>query len=146
MPQAFDWAYYRKARGGSLEGLRFPTREEMENMGWQAIAAGANGLLFYAFHDVLRDDPAKADARWADVKKVALAIKAHEATLLAADGPVPEIVGETETLVARAYNEKGRIKLLVVNADRKPQTANLTVGAKPIKVALKAMESKWLEL
>jgi len=114
-------------------------------MGWQAIAAGANGLMFYAFHDVLRDDPDKADERWEDVKKMARSIQAHEATLLAADGPVPEIVGETETIVARAYNEKGRIKLLVVNASHEKQTADLTVGGAKVKVGLKPLEARWIE-
>ncbi len=144
--QAFDWTYYRKKRGASLDGLRFPTREEMENMGWQAIAAGANGLLFYAFHDVFRNDPGKAVERWNDVKYVARAIRSRESTLLAADGPVPAISGETETIAARAYNEKGRIKLLVVNAAREAQSASLDVGVKSVKISLAPMEAKWLEL
>ena len=145
VPQMFDWAYYRRKSGGSLEGLRFPTREEMENMAWQAVACGANGLLFYSFHDVFRDDPAKSGERWEDVKKVALAIKAHESTLLAV-GPVPEISGETGTLSARAYNDGGRIRLLVVNASRKGCTADLKVGKKRVKVELNPLESRWLEV
>lgn len=143
VPQMFDWTYYRRKSGGSLAGLRFPTREEMENMAWQAIAGGANGLLFYSFHDVMRDDPSKAEARWEDVKKVALAIKAHESTLLSAF-PAPEIAGETETIVARAYNEGGRIKMLVVNASREGQTAGLKVGGASINVGLKPLEAKWV--
>lgn len=145
VPQMFDWAYYRRKSGGSLEGLRFPTREEMENMAWQAIACGANGLLFYSFHDVFRDDPAKSGERWEDVKKVALAIKAHESTLLAV-GPVPEISGETGTLSARAYNDGGRIRLLIVNASRNGCTADLKVGKKRVNVELKPLESRWLKV
>ena len=145
VPQMFDWAYYRRKSGGSLEGLRFPTREEMENMAWQAVASGANGLLFYSFHDVFRDDPSKADERWEDVKKVALAIKAHEATLLCV-GDVPVISGETDTIAARAYSDNEKLKVLVVNAARKAQKANLFVGKKSLKVELAPMESKWIDL
>jgi hypothetical protein len=145
VPQMFDWSYYRKKNGGSLEGLRFPTREEMENMAWQAIACGANGLLFYSFHDVFRNDPSKADERWEDVKKVARAIRAHESTLLEI-GPVPEITGQTDTIAARAYNGKDGLKLLVVNAARKAEKASLKIGDTPVVVELKALEARWLKI
>jgi hypothetical protein len=59
---------------------------------------------------------------------------------------VPEILGKTDTLAARAYNENGQIKVLVVNASREAANANLTVGGKPIALRLASLESKWLNL
>ena len=128
VPQAFGWG---KSRGNSKEAERIPTAAEISNMAWQAIACGANGLLFYSFHDVMRDDPSKADERWEDVKKVALAVKAHEPTLLAA-GPVPEIAGETDTIAARVYNVNDALKVLVVNAARKAQKTALKIGERSV--------------
>jgi hypothetical protein len=117
----------------------------MENMAWQAIACGANGLLFYSFHDVFRDDPSKAHERWEDVKKVAGAIRAHESTLLEI-GPVPEIAGETDTISARVYNGKDGMKMLVVNAAREAQKVSLKIADRQVEVELKALEAKWLKV
>ena len=147
-PQTFDWTYYRKKRGGGdLSNLRFPTEEEIVNMTWQTIAAGANGIVYYSFHDVFRSDPVeKAGERWAIVVAAAKRIKKHEATLVAADGPVPAIKGETDTIGARAFNVHGEIRLLVVNGDRRPQTAELEVGRRKLSVPLRPLESKWIDV
>ena len=66
-----------------------PTREEIRSMTWQAVAAGANGIIYYYFADAYRRGTTKEESarRWADVCAVAREMKEKEPTLLSEPGP-----------------------------------------------------------
>ncbi|MBN2375662.1 MAG: hypothetical protein JXD22_04635 [Sedimentisphaerales bacterium] len=71
VPQAFDWSNYRTDEEDKQK-FRPPTREEMRSMAWQCIAEGANGLVFYSWHDLhRRKDPDTFAQRWSEIKTVA---------------------------------------------------------------------------
>lgn len=54
VPQAFMWAWDYGGEG-KRPALRFPTRLELSSMTWQQIAAGANGIFFYSYGQILHN-------------------------------------------------------------------------------------------
>jgi len=84
VPQAFSWANYQKLAEVKGEA-RAPTFDEMRTMAYQQIAGGANGLLFYSFHDVhtaMRKDPQDGARLWEEIKRLAREIKERESVWL----------------------------------------------------------------
>ena len=76
-PQAFGWGWLKRRE---TKGQRAPTQKEMANMGWQAIAGGANGLIFYAYQHLSEphDDPEDAfEPAWARTKAMAEEFKKY---------------------------------------------------------------------
>lgn len=138
VPQSFDWSHYAKNQyAAQAKGwkpppdMRMPTREEMRSMAWQAIAGGANGLVFYSYFDIMKRDRPKdvQDAQWADVVAVARGIKAHETILLAVSGPDVENV--PEGAVCRTWRTSdGKVHYIVCNTERKPLKSSIRIGGK----------------
>lgn len=52
VPQAMNWGWYRTPDTG--QSYRYPTEDELRNMTWQCVAAGANGIVYYCFHTMRR--------------------------------------------------------------------------------------------
>ena len=137
VPQAFDWATYAKAtyagQGKDWKkppDMRMPTREELRSMSWQAIAGGANGLIYFYFEDVRRRGATKEEneRRWADICAVAWEVKKHEAVLLAEPGPAVEEV--PEGMVCRTWRTAdGKVHYLVCNTERKPLKGRIRIGS-----------------
>ena len=136
VPQAFDWATYAKETyAGQGKGwkkppdMRMPTREEMRSMSWQAIAGGANGLIYFYFEDVRRRGATKEEneRRWADVCAVAREIKEKEPVLLAVPGPAVEEV--PEGVVCRTWKTgDGKVHLLACNTTRTAVSGTVRIG------------------
>ena len=140
-PQAFDWKDYSKWHG---EG--FPTREAMRNMGFQAIANGANGLVWYAYGAMKKNFRGKPDefrAHWADVVAVVKEIKEREPWLLS-DEIAPEVGGLKPGISARAFVRDGRRSLLLVNSGKEPAVGELTVGSERVSYDLSALGVEWI--
>ena len=116
VPQMFNWHWYgEKGVVDYKSTARLPTRREMANMTWQAIAAGANGICGYSFGSILRHgSKAERDKFWPDVCWVLREVKAMEDVLLADDIALP-VRNLPKTLVARAYRLDGVDHLLIVN-------------------------------
>lgn len=113
VPQMFDWAAYRK----DDPKARPPTFAEMRNMGWQCLANGANGLIWYSFFDVKAEPRGVSFAsRWADCCRVAEEIRRHEAILLAPKSRLLKPGALGPLVSARLYSLDGFDALLVVNA------------------------------
>lgn len=113
VPQMFDWAAYRK----DDPKARPPTFAEMRNMGWQCLANGANGLIWYSFFDVKAEPRGVSFAsRWADCCRVAEEIRRHEAILLAPKSRLLKPGALGPLVSARLYLLDGFDALLVVNA------------------------------
>ena len=126
VPQAFGWGWLKRKE---TKGQRAPTQKEMANMTWQAIAGGANGIVYYAFQHLYEkhDDPADAFApAWARTKAAAAEVKKYESVLLSGEEP-PQVIGATESVAVRAWRYDGDMYLLAVNCTTNAQTVTLTL-------------------
>ena len=117
VPQAFNWGWYRKKSPNPWH--RMPTREELGNMTWQGIAAGANGICFYAYHCVRDHLKGEAfDRAWGDIVTVGREVRRME-TVLTAD-PLPPPNPMPKGLMVRGWRQGGRDWYLIVNRHAKP--------------------------
>jgi hypothetical protein len=135
VPQIFNWANFPRAASSKGGELRPPTFDEIRNMAWQSIAAGANGLVFFTYEDLhaaqrrqKKGAPARADSesfavRWNVVKKVAAEIRQCREILLATGAvDLPTCQAAGASLFWRCYAYDNKTYLLVVNADDKRAT------------------------
>ena len=126
VPQSFNWRWYRK--GPDEPEFRFPTPEEFRSMTWQAIAAGANGLMYYSFGAMRRQfKPDEFAHHWTYVKAVVDEVAKHIPILLS-DGLPPTVEGATAAVPVRTWRNKDEVWLLAVNTLRKAQTVTLSVA------------------
>ena len=128
IPQAFNWAWYAP---GAKDCGRMPERDEIANMAWQSIAAGANGICFFSYWAISRRLKGAAyEKAWGDVCAVAREVKAMEGDLLAADMDWP---GGREAFAAgiacRAWRTDEAVCLLAVNRTRRPLKATIPLPA-----------------
>ena len=134
IPQAFGWGWLKRRE---TKGQRAPTQKEMANMGWQAMAGGANGLLFYAYQHLAEphDDPADAfEPAWARTKAMAEEFKKYIDVFLSID-PAPTVGCSNGAVAARTWRLNGDTYLLAVNCTTSAQTATLTLSEPAGKVA-----------
>ena len=124
VPQAYNWHWHpsRAVRYGA----HFPTRDEMANMNWQAVAAGANGLCLYSHHAMRRHfDVGGFDKAWRQVCETADEVRRMIPVLLS-DGDAPKVSGVPEDLLAvRTFLHEGQTWVLAVNRTTKPVKATL---------------------
>jgi hypothetical protein len=124
VPQAFDWANYRK--GEDPAKYRAPTYDEVRTMTYLALINGAKGLIYYSFFD-LRRDHLGFDARWRDVSRIGQEVRDLTPAILSVDPP-PAGVMVSGPRWAAMRNGK-RLWVLVTNPE--PQTV-------PMRLALPA--------
>ena len=138
VPQTFNWAHYRGANAKPEED-RWPTGEEMRSMAWQPVAAGANGLVFYAYYDIWAPSrkwtPELRKQKWSEVVAIAKEVKAKEKVLLSPPGP--RVERAPDGIVARTWRtDDGTVHVLVCNALREAVSGELVVGGKTLSVSL----------
>ena len=132
VPQAFNWAGYRKTPEEKAK-CRAPTEAELRSMCWQCIANGANGLVMYSFFDLeKRPNGEEFERRWAECCRVGEEIRAQFPVLLSAEGDGRQIVtgvghmkpdddwkGPKYPVSARGWVKDGAEYVLVVNGYEK---------------------------
>ena len=98
-------------------------------MFWQAIAAGANGLVPYAFHGMRKNlKGADYDKAMGDVKAVMASVKRREAIILS--DPGPSATADATNLLCRTWTTAdGETWLLLSNANRAKVTATVKLGS-----------------
>ena len=136
VPQAFNWASYRKKTEDKQKN-RTPTYEELRGMAWMNIAGGANGLIFYSWFDLWKMDKTVEEGgtalvrepfeqRWAELKKLGEEI-ADCFPILLGDEPTLNVTKSDESddeVVSRLFGANGSTWLLIVNTnDKETKTA-----------------------
>ena len=123
VPQAFSWTWFPLGR----EGDRMPTENEMRAMSWQMIACGANGLIYYAFHQMRRNCGEDFPRDWAAVKIVASEVARHADVLMSEPGPAVKSDVHESFLPVRTWRRGGEAFVLAVNATPKQVAAKAVV-------------------
>ena len=134
VPQAFGWNWLHRTTG---QDQLAPTRAQLANMTWQAVAGGANGLVFYAFHALMDTHSTCNNAdefTWKDLCGVVREVKRCEDIFLSDGSPV-EVAGAPEALAVRAWSHKGTDYVLVVNCTASRQAARLRLSRRFARVA-----------
>ena len=134
VPQAFGWNWLGRREAANR---RPPTVREMANMTWQAIAGGAQGIIYYSFHHLEEPHADPNDAfrpAWTRVKEAA-SEAARYLDVFLSDEPAPVVSGETEAIAARCWRTGDKTHFLVVNCTEAPQTADLTLSERFSAVA-----------
>ena len=113
--QAFDWTWDKR---WNYPSQRFPSREEISCMTWQAIANGANGVIYYAFHRLcMGAPPEKRDEYLQRVAAVGHEVRSQMETLLCEPGP--PVVSAPDGMVCRTWRKLGGgTVLLAANTTR----------------------------
>lgn len=127
VPQAFDWRWFRD--GLDDPEFRFPRPEEFRSMQWQAIAAGANGLMPYSF-SAMRKKLKRPDAfaaAWETVKASMTEIARFESVILG--DPAPAAVRKTSgDIGVRTWETDGARHLLVTSLVRGPRAYDIALA------------------
>ena len=118
IPQMFDWAWYSK--GGTP---KFPTLDEFRNMSYQCVAEGANGLVYYQFTHLIKEEETFARC-WPYVCAALREIAAAIPVFLLEPGPIPAS-RSSEDLLVRTWRDGESVWILAVNATRKPLSAEV---------------------
>lgn len=126
VPQAFE---------GHQPDSRMPTVEEMRSMSWQFIAAGANGLIYYTYGTLHRPtNKTPFDKAWADVCAAADEVRRYIPVMLSVEEP-PIVSSVPAAWGVRVWRKDGGVYLLLVNAQDKSDTAELTFSEDVAEVA-----------
>ena len=133
VPQSFSWNWMRNY--GHPEENRYPTYEELRSMAWQAIAAGANGLLWYSAHHIFKcSPPEELETNWWNLVKVAEEIKSYADVIMSEDVVV---ASSNPSIVVRAFRKDGVTWVLAANSAREPASGAVEVaGLRCDKVSL----------
>ena len=70
-------------------GCRTPSAKEERSMAWQAICRGANGIVYYSFFDIKRNDDVSFETEWGILSAVAAEIDKFAPVLLSDEGAAP---------------------------------------------------------
>ena len=127
VPQAFAWKWWiEKAEG---DAYRMPTKAEMRSMGWQMIANGANGVIYYCLGTMLvRMKPTEFEESWAGLCEISKEM-ARFIPVLLSDEDAPSVTGFAKGTSGRCWKKDGKTCLLVVNETREKIRTDLTLGA-----------------
>ncbi|MGD9497650.1 MAG: hypothetical protein AB7Y46_15220 [Armatimonadota bacterium] len=120
VPQAFNWGVY-----GNHADARPPTRDELRSMTWQCICEGADGLIYYSWFDLRKDQEYPFEQRWPEVRAVAQEVADLTPVLLSVE-PRPEVSVQANEAVhwtARALD--GTNWLILVNDSDQPASATV---------------------
>jgi len=136
VPQAIAWEWFRSYK--NPEGNRFPRYEELRSMTWQAIACGANGLLFYSAHHIFKySQPGEPSENWNSLVKVAEEVKSHLDVLLSDEIPSES---SSSDIVVRAFRKDGEVWMVVANCTRAEASATVAIaGVKRDTLTLPAL-------
>ena len=98
---------------------------------YQQIAGGANGLIFYSFHDVLRtrkEEPGKWQTYWDGVKRLAAEIAGYKDLWLSAEAGALAIAEPADAKISvRTWKKDGADCVLVSSGEGKEVALDLAL-------------------
>lgn len=134
VPQAHDWGNYRDAAEEKAK-TRAPTLDELRNMTYECLAAGAMGLVYYSYFDLQRDRLGFAP-RWADMTALAAEVNALAPYLLSGS-PRPQLAlqpSHPDEVYAAAWRLGQEVLVVAANGSGETPgtvTWQLPDGARP---------------
>ena len=103
-------------------------------MTWQCICEGANGLVYYSWMDLHKDETTPFEERWPDVKTMAEEVAEQVPVLLSVE-PTPELEVEApDTVHWMVRTLDGVDWLFLVNGDSEPARAVVRPGGRMTEV------------
>ena len=150
VPQTFSWAWSRPWAEKEC-GAHMPTRAELRNMNWQAIASGANGLVGWWFPGMVRNLKNKGRLDefrqvWGDVK-AAYGEVAEKIPLLLSVEDAPKVVGKPKDMSARTWRKDGVLWLLAVNRTYDPVSGRIELAdGQKVEVALEGLGHRFIRM
>lgn len=145
VPQCFDWACIRPTEAERLAApSRMPTAEEVRNMTWQCLVGGAQGIVYYAYHELWRMSARMPfDKSFAIARAVAQELRKYSPYFL---GEATEAIPTgSESVVGRRWTKGGRTLEVLVNASERSASATVegrTTGFKPMQVIVRERSGK----
>jgi len=119
--QAFAWSNKKQ---GEPPPIRVPTFDEVRNMTYQALLAGAKGIIYYTYHDEdwhLSSYP----ALWAGMKTLVPEIKAISSLVL--NGVLNIIEVGVEKVVAGMWIERNQALIMIINRSYDRQEVSIAI-------------------
>ena len=131
VPQAFMWAWDHGGEGKRPD-LRFPTRLELSSMTWQQIAAGANGIFFYSYGQLLNNCRNEGELhKYFDEITVPVAREVKDMLHILLLEPGPDAEKIPDRAMVRTWRDKdGSVYALVCNTHPEPHKALFAVPGK----------------
>jgi hypothetical protein len=119
--QAFAWQNTKK---GESHPIRVPTFDEVRNMTYQALLAGAKGIIYYTYHDEdwhLSSYP----ALWGRMKTLVPEIKAISSLVL--NGQLNKIDVGVEKVIAGMWREGKQSLIVIINRSYERRGVSITI-------------------
>ena len=131
VPQAFMWAWDHGGEGKRPD-LRFPTRLELSSMTWQQIAAGANGIFFYSYGQLLNNCRNEGELhKYFDEITVPVAREVKDMTHILLMEPGPQVEKVPPRTMVRTWSDAdGAVFALVCNTHPERRKALFAVPGK----------------
>lgn len=116
VPQLHNWANYAKTEDEKKRG-RTPTYDEVRSMAWQCICEGAQGLVFYCWHDLKRNPDVPFAVQWEGLKRIAAEIDQMAPVLLSIEPPAAISIegNRPKWLRTVTRTRSGKLYLVAVN-------------------------------
>lgn len=125
VPQAFDWHWHRRTYNQPMKVHHFPTPVEFKNMSWQAIAAGAKGLIWYDYDWFDKDvDEKDREPAYAAFKDMTSKIGKYADVFLSVEH-APTVSVDSKDVTVRTWRKDGITYLLVVNVRNTPVSVSV---------------------
>lgn len=99
--QAMNWHNYHPTT--PCPTCHTPTFDESRSMVWQSIAAGANGIVFYEYNDLLKNPDVDFHTEFGRLKEIAAEVLAHAPLILSDTGKAPavQVTGDESWVMTR---------------------------------------------
>jgi len=126
--QAFAWSNKKQ---GESRPIRVPTFDEVRNMTYQALLAGAKGIIYYTYHDEdwhLSSYP----ALWTGMKTLVPEIKAISSLVL--NGVLNIIEVGVEKVVAGMWIDRNQALIMIINRSYDRQEVSIAIPGNFSKV------------
>jgi hypothetical protein len=111
--QTFDWAVEQPENPKYKQGTRAPTFEEVRNMTYQAILAGAKGIIYYTYHDQFWNLPSAKPELWEKMKSLVPEIKAINSFVL--NGNFKNLKSEDNNILTGIWQSGKEALAVVIN-------------------------------